>query len=124
LNKEEKELQIKIAEEEKKLHVKLSAEQRELQTRLAEQNDRLQIKLAKLQADIQIWLTLTVTFLAAAGASVIAEWQVLSSLSSPPSLMQGVSVAVFGILLVLFAIGAVYDARKVDSYKKQLDNLK
>jgi hypothetical protein len=100
------------------------AELQKVIVNLDKQNDRLQIDIAKLQADIQIWLTLTVTFLAAAGASVIAEWQVLSSLSSPPSLMQGLSVAVFGFLIIFFAIEGVISAKKADSYMKQLENLK
>lgn len=101
----------------------MDKEEKELQIKLSEEERKLQIEIAQLQTNIQIWLTIFISSLAVAGASIIAEWQVLSSPSTEPHWMQGVAIAVFIIIFIIFAVLTLFSVRKMDSYKNQLDNL-
>ena len=62
----------------------MKKEEKKSQIELAKEERELQIKLAQLQTNIQIWLTISISCFAVAGASVIAEWQALSSPIADP----------------------------------------
>jgi TRAP-type C4-dicarboxylate transport system permease small subunit len=85
---------------------------------------RLQIDIAKLQADIQIWLTLCVGFVAICGALLIGAWQLyITPVSSDMVLLKIVGYITLGFVLIGAGGLAIFSAKKMDSYRNALNKL-
>lgn len=74
---------------------------------------RIQIELAKLQTDIQIFLALSLTLVAAAGAFLIAETQ---SIGYNNNLFEWLSIA-FATIAIIVLIPMVSVRREMEKIK-------
>jgi hypothetical protein len=85
---------------------------------------KLQIKLAKLQADVQMWLALSLAFLATCGGLLIGGYQIrITSVTSDLEGFKNSAYIVSIVLIIAFGFLAGFSILRMKKYRDDMDKL-